>query len=270
MVKDWKKQAVEDLAGEIARYKSVMVTDMTGLPAKELHHLRFNLKEKAKILVAKKLMIKKALEKLKMNELVKEVTGIPALLLSNINPFELSIVLDKEKVPSFIKAGQKAEQDIIVPAGSTNFPPGPILSELGDAGLKTKIEGGKIKIVNSTIVAKKGDVVEEKIASVLKKLEIMPAKVGININAAYEDKKVFTNIHVDIQDYMKNFERAYSEALGLAYNSGILTSETVELLLGKAHSEAFSLAIKARIYNEETLLIILAEANTHASVLMGV
>ena len=161
MVKDWKKKAVEDLASDIAKYKFAMITDMTGLPARELQHLRFNLEKDLKVVISKKTIIKRALEKAKMKALATITKGIPALLLSNTDPFELSIKLDKEKVPSYIKPRQKAEIDISIPAGPTDFPPGPILTELADVGLKTKIEGGKIKIIRTKIVAKEGDVVDD-------------------------------------------------------------------------------------------------------------
>ncbi len=270
MVKDWKKNAVSDLAKDMSKYKSIMITDLTSLPSRELQQLRYVLKKSVKIFVAKKSIIKRSLQKLKMKEMADNVEGIPAVMLSNINPFELSVLIDKEKVDSFIKPGQEAEIDIIIPSGPTSFVPGPILTEFADVGLKTKIEGGKIKILKEKKVAVKGDIVDEKTASILRKMNIMPAKIGINIALAFEDGNIFKNIRVDVNEYSINFEKGYGEAMNLAYNSGILNDETIKLLIGKAHSEAFSLALNAKIYTEETLPIILAEANIHASSLMGV
>ena len=265
MVKEWKVKKVEEIAGEISRYKYVMVTDMTGIPAKQLMDIREGLRDKLRIVMSKKSLLSRALEKAGYGPLVNELKGSPALLLSNEDPFSLSITLDKKKVPSFAKPGTIAEEDIYVRAGPTEFAPGPILSEFGKFGIKTKIEGGKINIVKDALLVKKGEEINEEKASLLKKLGIMPVKLGLKIIATLLDGKIYRDVHVDVKDYEGRVEEAHSQAFSLAFNANILTKETSELLLSEAHSQALSLAVNAKIYNEESLPILLSLANAHAS-----
>lgn len=270
MVKDWKKEEVERLASDIGKYGSVMITDLRGLPARELLYLRYNLKKDIRIIVAKKALIKRALKKRGMEELAKQVDGIPALMLSNEGPFVLSIIFNNQKVPTYIKPGQKAEKDVVIPSGPTSFAPGPILTELSQLGLKTRIEAGKIKIVNNKKVLENGQEADENTADILRKMDIKPVKIGLNIKSAFVDKKVFNHIHVDVGEYRQWFEKCFSQALGLAYNAGIVNDITIDLLLKKAHSEALALALNSNIHNKETLPISLAQAKAHASALTGV
>ena len=65
--------------------------------------------------------------------------------------------------------------------------PGPVISELSDVGLPTKIESGSIWITRDTVVARKGEVISAKLASILSRLGIKPIKAGLTLKAAYED-----------------------------------------------------------------------------------
>jgi len=270
MVKQWKLDKVNEIAERLGKYKSIMVISLKNIPGKQLLHIRHSIKNKAGVIMVKKCIIKRALEKVGMKEMAQEVGDVPALLVSNYDPFSLSIILDKEKVPAYAKAGETAPKDIIVPKGATQFPPGPILSELSDAGIKVKIEGGKIAVTKETVVAEKGSTINANQAGILKKLDIMPMKIGLNIILAFADKKLFRNIHVDIETIKNNLRISRMQAINLAVNSGTIIPETAELLLSKAENEAINLAIESNILTEKTTGIILGKAHYVASSLLGV
>mgnify|MGYP000252813721 CR=1 FL=1 len=85
-----------------------------------------------------------------MDQLTEKIKGMPALLFSKENPFTLYSILQKNKSPAPAKANQEAPKDIVVSAGPTTFAPGPIISELAEVGIKTKVDNN-IKIINSII-----------------------------------------------------------------------------------------------------------------------
>ena len=114
------------------------------------------------------------------------------VLFSKENPFSLFKVLKKNKSSAPAKAGQKAPKDILVSKGGTNLPPGPMISQLSNVGIKTGVENGKIAIKEDCIVAKEGDEISQPLAEVLTRLEIEPMEIGLNLSAVYENGEILT------------------------------------------------------------------------------
>ena len=120
--------------------------------------MKAQLRNSVSMLMAKKRLIKLALlelEKTKpgIKDLEKYMTGMPAILATNQNPFSLMKTLKKNMSSAPIKGGQTTPDDIIVPAGPTSFAPGPIISQLGAVGIKSGIDAGKIAIKEDSKVA---------------------------------------------------------------------------------------------------------------------
>ena len=107
---------------------------------------------------------------------------------------------------NIITNGENAKlDDIVIEAGSTDLPPGPAISELSSAGLKVKIEDGKIAIQESKVIIKKGGKINELAANVMTKLDIMPFKVGFIPEVAYDTKtkQIYTEIKIDKEEKKK-------------------------------------------------------------------
>ena len=88
--------------------------------------------------MSKKELIRRALESTK-KQLIDYLDGMPAILLSELEPFELFSLLKENQSAASAKAGQIAPKDILVNAGPTQLVPGPIVSQLGAAGIKSGI-----------------------------------------------------------------------------------------------------------------------------------
>ena len=196
-VQEWKKQEVESLKHLILEYPVIGVVDSTNLPSMQLQKMRFKLKPDVLIKMTKSRLLKLALEQLKDKkqgiEKLEEYLryNIPVLLFSKKDSFKLSKFLIKNKSSAPARPGQKAPNDIIVPAGPTEFTPGPGIGELGQAGLKTGVEGGKIVIKEDKLIVKEGDVITDKVAAVLAKLGIQPMKIGFNLLATYDSGLIY-------------------------------------------------------------------------------
>ena len=134
-----KQKLVQRIADLIDKNDIVAVVNMENFPAKQLGSMRSQLRGKVVLLMTKKRFIKLALEKAKkqnIKELEKYIKGMPALLFTQENPFSLFKLIKKNKSNAPIKAGQKAPNDLVVPAGPTSFSPGPIIGELGGFRIK--------------------------------------------------------------------------------------------------------------------------------------
>ena len=199
-------------------------------------------------------------------QLSQKIKGMPALLFTKDNPFALNSLIQKNKSEAPAKAGQIAPRDIIVKAGPTSFAPGPIISELAAVGIKTKVNAGKLEIIQDTKVAKEGDVITPKLAETLKRLDIKPMEIGLNLVAVWEDGLLFDakQLHIDEKEYAQNITQAASWAMNLAVEAAYTTKETTDLLLQKAFREAKAVGIEYAILSKETADEILAKSEREA------
>lgn len=252
-VPEYKVKKKEELVNLLEKYKVIGLTSMQGIGAKQLQGLRKKLKGTALIRMDKNTLIARSLREIKdkkknIDKLAEYVKGSVALILTDIDPFKLSNILAKNKTRTAAKPDTISPVEIVVPAGNTGFPPGPVISELGEVGLPTRVESGTIWITKDTVVAKPGDLVTKKLALVLKRVGIEPIEVGLSLYAAYDDGLILTEdvLSVDPEKYVKRIQEAYVQALNLAVYAGIPTPETITVLLRKAYAEASNIAMKAK------------------------
>jgi len=270
MVSIIKQKLVQQMIKDIQHYPIVGLVNFENLPAQQLQVMRAMLREKGvKIYMTRKKLLHLALinsKKQNIEHLAEKIYGLPALIFSDGNPFALYSLIQKNKSEAPAKAGQKSPKDIIVKAGGTSFAPGPIISELAAVGIKTKVDQGKLAIISDVKVAKEGDVISPKLAETLKRLDIKPMEIGLNLVAVWENGTVFSakQLHVDEVEYADNFTQAARWALNLAMEAGYLTVETTELLLQKAFREAKAVAIEQGILSAETINEILAKTERQA------
>lgn len=270
MVSEQKQQQVKEFVEEIKSSPIVAVVNLQNLPAQQLQKMRAMLRSKGvKIDMARKKLLRLALGKSgkdNIDQLTAKIKGMPALLFSKDNPFTLNAIIQKNKSEAPAKAGQEAPKDIVVKAGPTNFVPGPIISELASVGIKTKVDGGKLAILDDTIVAKEGDVITPKLAETLKRLDVKPMEIGLDLVAVWEDGLVFDakQLHIDEKEYFNNLVKAASWAMNLAVESAYPTKETTEVLLQKAFREAKAVGVETAFMTEETREDILGKSEREA------
>ncbi|MFH1683026.1 MAG: 50S ribosomal protein L10 [Candidatus Woesearchaeota archaeon] len=270
MTSEKKIKFVQELAKKAQSYPVIAVVDMQSLPARQLQNMRAQLyKRGIELIMARKRLLELSLknsQKENITALIEKMRGMPALILSKENPFLLYSTLQKSKSQAPAKANQIAPKDIVVKAGGTNFAPGPIISELASVGIKTKVEGGKLAIVNDATVAKEGAIITAKLAEVLKRLNIQPMEIGLNVVAAWDNAIIFSakQLHVDEEEYYNNIVTAFQEALNLAMEVAYPTTETVELLLQKAFRDSKAVALEQEIFTDATTEEILAKSERQA------
>ncbi len=268
-----KENTVKEFAKLLEDYPIVGVVNMNNLPTKQLQNMRAQLRKTVVLRMTKRRLIKKAIEHAKANrpgieKLEQYLEGMPAMLFTKDNPFALQKKLSKNKSTAPAKSGQIAPNDIEVKAGPTSFAPGPIIGELGAVGIKAGIEAGKVTIKEDTVVAKKGDVISEKLAGILMRLGVEPMEIGLDLTAVYENGTIFTKqvLAIDEGKYKADMSQAATWAMNLAIEIAYLTKDTTELLVQKAFCDAKSIGISQGIMAKELVGDILAsaEAQMHA------
>jgi len=269
-----KVDAVEKVAKLAKQYPVLAIANLSKVRGTELMAVRKGLRGKAEVFVVKNRLAELGLKKAGIKnaeQLLSHLTGQNALIFSTDDPFKLFLTLDKSKVFLAARAGDVAPEDIMVPAGNTNLPAGPVLSEFREAGIQTKIESGSIWVNKDSVAVKKGAVVSPKLASLLSKLNVKPIKAGVTIALAYESGLIYAGdvVAIDLEKYRQSLMEAYSSSRGLAIVIGYVTKETAPEIIAKAYREAMSLAVEAGFMTPETTPRILAKAEAEASALMA-
>ncbi|WP_406655702.1 50S ribosomal protein L10 [Methanolobus sp. ZRKC2] len=265
-VPQWKKKEVEDIKELINNYPLLGVVGIGGIPAKQLQKMRRGLQGTAVLKVARNTLIKRAFDESdddikKMDEYIDVQT---ALVFTENNPFKLYKTLEQSKSPSPIKGGAIAPNDIVVEEGPTSFPPGPILGDLQSVGIPAAIDGGKVVVRETKVVAKAGEVVSQKLASMLTRLEIYPVEVGLDLRAVMEAGSVFTPdvLAIDESKYFSDIVLATQQAFNLSVNATYPTKDNITTLISKAAAESRNLGINAAVFEPEIMGSLLGKAQS--------
>lgn len=263
-VADWKKEKVAELEELTNNNEIIGIVNLADIPAPQLQTMRKNLGDNAILKMSRKNFIKIALANSNkdVEGLADYLEGQPAMVFTDMNPFKLFKILEDSKTEAPAKAGAIAPADIVVPAGDTSFPPGPILGELQQAGIPAKIDKGSIVVQEDATVVQEGEPVPKNVADVLTKLEIYPMEVGMDLLAVCEGDTIYTAdvLKIDEEETLQTIATAYQNAINLSVNAGIVNSKSVPILIQKAANEAMNLAVNANILTSETTDKILSKA----------
>lgn len=263
-----KTREVEEIKTLLKHYKVIGIANLQKVRASQLQEFKKKLSKDVHIRVIKNTLIRRAIvncmEKEDMEKIEKYLTGSNVFLFTNLNPFRLALLLEKGKVRMAAKAGDTASFDIVVPAGNTGQPPGPIISQLNAVGLPTRIEAGSVWITKDTLVARRGDAISERLASILSKLGIKPVEAGLIIKAVYEEGLIIEGeqLKIDFGETKKQIESAHAEAFKLSISVAYPNVDNIQVLIMLAHHEAHTLALNAAIPSKEMIKDLIRKAYT--------
>ncbi|HKM77324.1 MAG TPA: 50S ribosomal protein L10 [Candidatus Bathyarchaeia archaeon] len=263
----WKKEIYSDLVELLQKYPVVAVADLQKVRSSQIQEIRKKLRGKAELIVAKNTILRKAsemlaTEKTNVDKFADSLTGSKVLIFSQMNPYELIIFLNKNKVRVPAKGGDIATSEIMVQAGNTGLQPGPVISEFNEAKVQTRIEGGSIFIAKDTIVASKGDVISTKTASLLSKLGMKPMEAGLSLAYAYDHGLVLlpNDLTFDLDQMKTEFSTAARLAFGVAIEANIMLQETAPQIISKAYRQAVAVSLEAGFLTKETTPLIIQRA----------
>ena len=236
---------LEELLGLIRKNNTVMITSIEGIPSQQFQLIRKNLRKDVIISVVKKKMAQRAIEeagkeKKEIKKLAQYTEGIFAILFSQLDPFKLASILAGSRTKAKAKAGQVAPEDIKLEAEVTDIPAGPMITQLGNAGVKVGVEEGKISIKEEKIIVKKEEKISADVADILSKLGITPFVIGLEPIAAYseKDKKIYAEIKIDKEKTKEKLKEASAKTLSLAEKICYYCKKTIKGLLRKAFLNA--------------------------------
>ncbi len=274
LVLQQKSGEVEEIKKWLVEYKSIGVASLQKVRASQLQELKKSLHGQVYMRVMKNTLLKIAIEHLGRDDLKKlepYLEGSNVLLFTNLNPFKLALILEKGKVKTVAKSGDIAAMDVVVPEGNTGQPPGPIISQLNGVGLPTRIESGSVWVAKDTLVVRRGEVINEHLASVLSKLGIKAVEAGISMRVAYDEGLMVmeNQLHIDVKATLDAIKANQSEAFQLAMGIAYPTADTIGPILQLAQQKAVALSVSAGFVTKDTIGDLLRKANAQMESLNG-
>ena len=118
---------------------------------------------------------------------------------------------------------------------------------------------------------KKGEAINEKLASILGKLDIKPVEAGISLFSALEDglKYAEAEMVIDVEKIKNAFAQSHQEAVSLSIEAAYITADNIAQILGKASGYARSLSVESGFMTDETKEQILQKADAQAKGVAG-
>jgi len=269
-VSPWKNDTVASLTDMLNKGGTFAVIDIHGVPAGAMLGMRAGLRSNMNIQVAKKRLMKLAWEATgndfsDLEELYSSAVQ-PALVQTDMNSFEVFTELKKTEAGRAAKPGDTAPHDIVVEKMDTGMPPGPIVGELNSVGIPAKIMKGSVQIQKQVTVLKEGEVFEGDLGMMLSKIGINPIVTGLRLCGTIEDGTRFepTTLDIDYEQFESDLISFGAGAFNLACNISWFTSQTTPTLLSKASGEALAVALEAAIVTTDTLPHLIGRANRGA------
>ena len=268
------QQVLEEKIGEVEEikellkgYKSIGIASLQKVRAAQLQELKKNLAGKVYMRVLKNTLTKLAIENMEKDDLKKleeYLEGANLFLFTDLNPFKLALLLERGKVKTTAKSGDIAAMDVVIPAGNTAQPPGPIIGQLNAVGLPTRIESGSVWVSKDTLVVRKGEAISERLAAVLSKLGIKAVEAGLSMRAILDEGLMIggNQLKIDVEEARKSFEQNHGEAFALSLSIAYPTTENMVMLLQTAHQKAFALSLNAAVPTKETIADLVKKAHT--------
>ena len=270
----WKREIYDDLLELLKKYTVIAVADLRKVRSSQIQEIRKKLRGRADLIVAKNTILRKASgsiagEKKDIDKFADSLTGSMVLIFTELNPFELIIFLNKNKVRVPAKGGDVATSDIMIPGGNTGLQPGPVISEFNEAKVQTRIESGSIFVAKDTVVVSKGEVIPVKTASLLSKLGMKPMEAGLALSYAYDNGSLLgpNDLAFDLDQMKADFSSAARMALGVAVEANIMLKETAPMIISKAYRQGVAISVESGFFTKQTTNLIIQKAYANMNAL---
>ena len=249
-----KIKLTEEIYSEVKKYPTIVIINLTKIPAQLQKNIRAKIKGYSKMLP--KPVINNILKKL---NIPYEVNYSALLIATELTPFKVDLALKESAIKVAAKPGEISNQDIIVEEMDTDLSPGPSLSLLKQAGLDARVDKGKIKIAKTSTLVKAGSKITPVQAQALQLLKIKPFSLRANIEFAY-DGVVYKKDHFNIELEALKDNLAVNIRYGenLANNSNYPNSTSIHYIISKAYNQAKNLSINGNIYSKATITDLIA------------
>lgn len=264
-----KTETVQETVELLNEYGVIAAADLNKVTSAMLQDMRMQLRGRLKFKVLKNTLMRISMEqagKEGHDAFMEQVAGPNVFMFTNGNPFKVAMELDANRVRVFAKAGDIALDNIVLSAGNTGLSPGPLIGKFGVLGVRTRIEGGNIWVVQDTTVCRVGEPINMDLVDLLQRMGVRASEMGLRVKAVYERGDIIPGdaLILDLDDYRSRLEQAIGGAFKVAVEAAYYTPATVPTILAKAFQQARSVALEAEWATRDTVELLITKANSQA------
>lgn len=272
MVSEKKVLEMKKIAELLKKYKTVLLFDLRGLPSKQTHSIRNQLKKNEIFsLISNKSVLELALKEIKIDLDFKEINQ-PGIIYSNKGIFEIVKELKKLKAKRKAKVNETATSDIELKAMDTNIQAGPAISIFKQFKIQTIMKNGKIAIKDPKVICETGGKITSDLVSLLNMLGIEPMELMIRPEVGFSEDLVYSTLVLNLdENYFQNqLSEVANNLFKITVNLGYPTKQNTAFLIQKSYNQVRNVGINTRIPAKEVLPDILRIAQSKAQKLTSV
>ncbi len=244
-----KQKFVNDGIKAVKAHKSVAVIQLDGAPDRLLQLSRNKLRGEAQFILGRKSMLARILDgSADTKRLVEYVAGTSALVLTDLDPFELNSRLLENVLKLSAKPNQVAPAEIVIHSQETTLQPGQAVTELKAAGIDVQIQKGKVVIAKDKVI-KPGEIVTTGMAKALHSLNVTPFTAKISSFVVLNSGMLFRRevLSITRESVTADIGRAFNSALQLSLALNIVNQYTVRPMIEKAYRNAMYLGVEYKL-----------------------
>jgi large subunit ribosomal protein LP0 len=189
----------------LTEYTRVFVVSVDNVGSSHMQSIRKSIRGKGLMLMGKNTLMRKAMREYAQNghpeidALVPHIYGNIGLVFVQGELGELKSLLVNNTVGAYAKVGSVSPTTVVVPKGDTGMDPSKT-SFFQALSIQTKINKGKIEILNDVTLMTKGDRVGASQATLLQMLNIKPFLYGCKLVSVYDNGQVIPSAVLDMSD----------------------------------------------------------------------
>ena len=261
-----KSSEVEAIKDILKEHKSIGIASLQKVRASQLQEIKKSMAGKVYLRVLKNTLMKIAIEEMNQEDLKKLeqfLEGSNVYLFTDLNPFKLALMLERGKVKTTAKSGDTAANGRGCSSRQHSSTSRPNHQPTQRCRLPTRIESGSVWVSKDTLVVRRGEEINERLAGVLSKLGIKAVELGISMRAVYDNGLMIVGdkLRIDVDATKKSVEQSNQEAFALAMGISYPSKDTIKPLLQKAHQKALALGVSAAIPTKDTIGDLIRKAN---------
>jgi len=235
----------------LTEYKKILLVSADNVGSHHLQKIRQNLRADATVLFGKNTMIRKAMRQHtvahpELEPLIPHVYGNIGLVFvkETSDLGKVRKIISDYKIYAHAKTGSLAPCDVIVPKGDTGMDPGKT-SFFQALSIQTKINKGKIEIINDLALLRKGEKVSASQAVLLQMLDIKPFVYGLGTLQVYDNGSVFSPSVLDFtdDDILTKFRKGVTRVAALGLSIGYPTVAALPSEVSNAYQNILAISL---------------------------
>lgn len=253
-----KRALAEEVKKILSASKSFVALSAEGVPAQQFLEIKKRLEARGlEVRMIKGRIFAKAARELGLAgvEKLEPLVSRPSIFVfsKSMNVFELGSFVRSVRSYRKAKPGDRAEAEIVIPAGPTGIPPGPMISVFGRLKIPVQPRGSEIHVVRDTVVARPGQEIGPDLASLLAKLGITPFTVSPRVVVGYESGLAIPGeqLVLDVEGARGLIREAAARGFAVSLELVLPEPQILEAALRRAQASSLAVSLELGLITPE-------------------